>query len=78
MARTMKYLKTRTRLKLGDTSRNELKTTCSTMAATFIHEIGLRLNKGHVSSWAVAHHLFVGEPAVYSGWAVMVIGDKHM
>ena len=39
-----------------------------TMAATFIHEIGLQPNKGHISSWAVAHHLSVGEPAIYSGW----------
>jgi len=40
----------------------------SQIVASLMHEIGLQPNKGHISSWAVAHHLSVGEPAVYSGW----------
>ena len=42
--------------------------TLTQIVASLIHEIGLQPNKGHISSWAVAHHLSVGEPAVYSEW----------
>jgi len=38
----------------------------------------LQPNKGHTSSWAVAHHLSVGGPAAYSGWGMMAMDDKHM
>jgi len=41
----------------------------SAIAAIFIHEVGLQPTWGHVSSWATAHHLSIGEAAAFAGWS---------